>query len=96
MTITEATRQYWLNVALDWAESRLAPPQYDECKIALTTPAPSIVMECDRLRDENSRLTGILESLQTLRARAVPQRGGTTARAGDSTVDGFTSDGWFA
>jgi hypothetical protein len=36
MSITEATRQYWLDTVLGWAEARLMPPQFDECKRALT------------------------------------------------------------
>lgn len=33
--ITELTRQYWLDVALAWAEDRLSPPQLDEFRLAL-------------------------------------------------------------
>ena len=35
MTITETTRQYWLDTVLGWAEDRLMPPQFDECWRAL-------------------------------------------------------------
>jgi len=38
--VSESTRQYWLDTVLGWAEDRLAPPQFDECKRALLQGAP--------------------------------------------------------
>ena len=38
--VSEPTRQYWLDTVLGWAEDRLAPPQFDECKRALLQGAP--------------------------------------------------------
>lgn len=39
--ITAATRQYWLDTVLGWAEDRLMPPQFVECQAALTAPDPA-------------------------------------------------------
>lgn len=33
--LTAQTRQYWLDTVLGWAEARLMPPQYEECRRAL-------------------------------------------------------------
>ena len=35
MTVSAMTREYWIETVLAWAEVRLAPPQFDECKRAL-------------------------------------------------------------
>jgi hypothetical protein len=36
MAISDMTRQYWIETVLGWAEDRLLPPQFYECKEALT------------------------------------------------------------
>lgn len=33
--VSEATRLYWVDTVLSWAEERLMPPQYDECRRAI-------------------------------------------------------------
>ena len=33
--VSEATRLYWVDTVLGWAEERLMPPQYDECRRAI-------------------------------------------------------------
>lgn len=40
-SVTEATRRYWLETVLAWAEVRLMPPQFDECKLALMLADPA-------------------------------------------------------
>lgn len=44
-TISEQTREYWLQTVLGWAEDRLPPPQFDECKRALTQAAQTARVE---------------------------------------------------
>lgn len=44
--VSEATREYWVKVLLEWAESRLPAPQFDECKQALAqAPATSLTLQ---------------------------------------------------
>lgn len=40
--ISDQTRQYWFDIVLGWAYSRLPAPQFDECKAALTPDADVI------------------------------------------------------
>jgi hypothetical protein len=50
--VSDTTRQYWLDVVLGWAGMRLMPPQFAECKRALTAdPLAAALAACRAERD---------------------------------------------
>lgn len=74
MTISDATRQYWLDTVLGWAEDRLMPPQYDECKAALTQAAPNADLDTANAELEESRAEAADLAGECQRLRALLKR----------------------
>lgn len=47
--VTEATRKYWIEIVLGWADARLPGPQYDECYTALHQDSADLRQQRDDL-----------------------------------------------
>ena len=58
-SITETTRDYWLQVLLGWAEDRLMPPQFEECKRVLDE-----VRRLPAVQGRNRELIAVLDRLR--------------------------------
>jgi hypothetical protein len=67
-TVSEMTRQYWIDTLLGWAERRLAPPQFDECKRALDLDHYALARRSD-LQGANMQLLVALKAKQAADAR---------------------------
>ena len=89
MTLTsKLTRAYWIDALLSWAEARLAPPQYDECKRVLdelqAEPLDiraAVEAERDVARKERGEMTFARNVALTLANNMVDERDAARADA---------------
>lgn len=54
-TVSEMTRQYWVDTVLGWAERRLDAPQFAECRSALLQAAPASAQTAEQLVERLER-----------------------------------------
>lgn len=68
--ISDQTRQYWLDTVLGWAEDRLMPPQFEECKRALeqVVSSPTAPGKCEMLTWVFNALVGVIDNFNDLQA----------------------------
>lgn len=54
MSVTKLSKNYWVTTLLEWAEHRLPPPQFDECRDCIGT----IVSDAERYEELEKVLGG--------------------------------------
>ena len=78
MTVSQSTRQFWRNTAIEWAEARLMPPQLDQFKAALADDQTAIAAA---VKSERARVLELVCQVVCPHCRPDAQERGAASRA---------------